>query len=244
VTKYEFFYRSCTIVPVVARADNGTADIYFALSLSYPQSRPDPFAMENDMPRLQPADRHDLDFHEDKFQKLENAIGFIPQGLMVMGRKPEMLTVWSQLVSVIYHEEGLVPAPLKRLIAHTVSRAAGCPYSMAHTAHAAAENGVAIGKIKAVFDCGGNAQFSDAEQAALIVARHAGETPNNVSDTDFNALHEHFSEDETLEIIAVIALFGFLNRWQATLALTLEDGPRAFAESNLTDIGWKIGRHG
>ncbi len=43
------------------------------------------------MPRLPPADRVDLSFHEDSFHKLEDAIGFIPQGLLVMGRKPEML---------------------------------------------------------------------------------------------------------------------------------------------------------
>ena len=196
------------------------------------------------MSRLPPADRTDLDFHEDKFRTLEDAIGFIPQGLLVMGRQPKMLSAWAQLVSLVYHDQGLVLAPLKRLIAHTVSRAAGCSYSMAHTAHAAAENGIAIEKIKSVFDCVGNAQYSDAERAALIVARHAGQTPNNVSDGDFDALRKHFSEDETLEIIAVIALFGFLNRWQATLALTLEDAPRAFAQTHLTDIGWTIGRHG
>ena len=196
------------------------------------------------MSRLPPANRSDLGFHEEKFRKLEEAIGFIPQGLLVMGRKPEMLSVWSQLVSVIYHEQGLVPAPLKRLVAHTVSRAAGCPYSMAHTAHAAWENGVAIEKITAVNDCATDTQFSEAERTALIVARHAGETPNEVSDHQFDALREHFSEDEVLEIVAVIALFGFLNRWQATLALTLEDAPRAFAETHLTSIGWAIGRHG
>ena len=195
------------------------------------------------MSRLPPADRADLSFHEDKFRKLEDTIGFIPQGLLVMGRQPKMLSAWAQLVSVVYHDQGLVPAPLKRLIAHTVSRAAGCQYSMAHTAHAAAENGVATEKIKSVFDCADNALYSDAERAALIVARHAGQTPNDVSDTDFDALRRHFSEDESLEIIAVIALFGFLNRWQATLALTLEDAPRAFAEAHLTDIGWTIGRH-
>ena len=196
------------------------------------------------MSRLPPADRADLSFHEDKFHKLEETIGFIPQGLLVMGRKPEMLSAWARLVSLVYHEQGLVPAPLKRLIAHTVSRAAFCQYSIAHTAHAAADNGIAIEKIKAVFECAGNALFSDAERAALTVARHAGQTPNDVSDSDFDDLRRHFSEDETLEIIAVIALFGFLNRWQATLALTLEAAPRAFAEAHLTDIGWNIGRHG
>jgi hypothetical protein len=65
-----------------------------------------------------------------------------------------------------------------------------------------------------------------------------------VEDSLFGALGDYFSEDQVFEIVAVISLFGFLNRWQATLALTLEDEPRAFAETNLADIGWTIGRHG
>ena len=132
------------------------------------------------MSRLPPADRADLSFHEDKFRKLEDAIGFIPQGLLVMGRKPEMLSAWAQLVSLVYHEQGLVAAPLKRLIAHTVSRAAGCQYSMAHTAHATAENGVAVDKIKAVFDCADDIhEFLDQVTIARRVIDHLhGDRPD------------------------------------------------------------------
>jgi len=174
----------------------------------------------------------------------EEGLGFLPETLRVMARKPAMLRAWSPLFSEIYLKPGAVPAALKRLVAHTVSRAAGCPYSMAHTGHAAAEAGVPPEKIRAVFECGDNPLYDDAERVALTLARHAGDVPNGVTEADFAALRAHFTEDQIMELVAVLALFGFLNRWQATLALTLEDAPRRFAETELAPIGWTIGRHG
>lgn len=195
------------------------------------------------MSRVTPCNREDLPEFEEIFIGLEKAIGFIPGGLLVMGRNPSMLGAWLPLVRAVYHEENTVSSALKRLVAHTISRAAGCPYSMAHTAHAAADHGVPVEKITAVFDCADDPQFTEAERAALSVARAAGAVPNGVDDDLFAVLSAHFSDDQVFEIIAVISLFGFLNRWQATLALKLEDEPREFAEIHLANIGWTIGRH-
>ena len=195
------------------------------------------------MSRVTPYRREDLPEFEEVFAGLEKAIGFVPGGLLVMGRNPAMLGAWLPLVRAVYHAESKVPSALKRLIAHTISREAGCAYSMAHTAHAAADHGVPITKITAVFDCASDGQFTHAERAALLAARAAGAVPNGVDDNLFEALGAHYTEDQIFEIVAVISLFGFLNRWQATLALTLEPAPRAFAEEHLAKIGWKIGRH-
>lgn len=196
------------------------------------------------MTRIAPPSTPPNRGHTEIFQQCQERLGFVPMTLRVMAKKPELLTAWYALVTEVYLKPGEVPAPLKRLIAHTISRVAECPYSMAHTAEAAAQAGVPVEKIKAVFDCQTDPQFTDAERAALIVARAAGAVPNAVSDKKFDELPRHFSDDQVLEIVAVISLFGFLNRWQSTLALTLEDEPRAFAEQNLTDAAWTLGRHG
>jgi hypothetical protein len=42
----------------------------------------------------------------------------------------------------------------------------------------------------------------------------------------------------------VISLFGYLNLWNDTVATTLEDGPRTFAEDALAANGWSAGKHG
>ena len=54
---------------------------------------------------------------------------------------------------------------------------------------------------------------------------------------------EAYGKDEIVEIVGVIALFGFLNRWNDTLATTLEDSPLAFAEAHLAPNGWTGDRH-
>ncbi len=46
--------------------------------------------------------------------------------------------------------------------------------------------------------------------------------PNEASVADFNEVKEHFDEDQIVEIVATIALFGYLNRWNDTMATTLE----------------------
>lgn len=35
----------------------------------------------------------------------------------------------------------------------------------------------------------------------------------------------------------------FLNRWNDTLAVELEDWPRDFAERHLAKNGWEVGKH-
>ncbi|MEM6700602.1 MAG: carboxymuconolactone decarboxylase family protein, partial [Bacteroidota bacterium] len=63
------------------------------------------------------------------------------------------------------------------------------------------------------------------ERAALEVAYKAGMTPNEVSDEDFNNLKSHFSDQAIIEIVSVISMYGFLNRWNSTLKTQLEERP-------------------
>ena len=44
-------------------------------------------------------------------------------------------------------------------------------------------------------------------------------------------------------LVGVIALFGFLNRWNDTMATPLEDTPLEFAETHLAAHGWEAGKH-
>ena len=54
---------------------------------------------------------------------------------------------------------------------------------------------------------------------------------------------EHWSDDQAAAIVAVIAMFGFLNRWNDTMATTLEPEPIEFAERVLAGGGWEPGKH-
>jgi hypothetical protein len=67
--------------------------------------------------------------------------------------------------------------------------------------------------------------------------------PNAVTDDMFAELRKHWSEEQIVEIVGVIALFGFLNRWNDTMATPLEDEPIAIGERYLKRGGWTAGKH-
>ena len=80
--------------------------------------------------------------------------------------------------------EGSVPAGLKQLIAHVVSRTAGCLYCQAHTGHFAHTlAGESYERVEAVWSFETSDLFSDAERAALRVARDSGGVPNRLPPT-------------------------------------------------------------
>ena len=67
--------------------------------------------------------------------------------------------------------------------------------------------------------------------------------PNAVTDAMLAELRKYWTEEQIVEIVGVIALFGFLNRWNDTMATPLEDEPIEVAEKYLARDGWTIGKH-
>jgi alkylhydroperoxidase family enzyme len=114
---------------------------------------------------------------------------------------------------------------------------------MAHTAGGALHFGVEDRKLSAIWDYQTSPLFSAAERAALDLAVAGAAVPNAATDEMFATLRQYWSEEQIIEIVGVIALFGFLNRWNDTLATPLEDEPIAFGEKYLAPHGWTVGKH-
>lgn len=194
------------------------------------------------MPRVPPVPRELLSEFEPLFRRVEANLGVLPNSTLTMAHRPEIMRAFAELNEVVMGP-GCVDAGLKQLVVMMASSAAGCAYCQAHTSHVAADRGVAIDKIEAVFDFETSPLFGDAERAALRVARGAGRVPNEVTDGQMEDLQRHFDDEQVVEIVAAIAVFGFLNRWNETMATTLESSPLAFAQEHLTDQGWDAGKH-
>ena len=192
------------------------------------------------MTLVKPASREQLTGMEPILTMVEDSMGFIPTSMMTMGHWPELLQTFGAFAGNVLNS-GEVDVGLKQLIAFVVSNAAGCRYCQAHTSHTAAKRGVSVEKINAAFDFETSDLFDEAERAALRVALHAGIIPNAVEPTHMEVLNEHYSARQCVEIVAVISLFGYLNRWNDTMASSLEETPLAFASVNLRD--WEIGKH-
>ncbi len=194
------------------------------------------------MSRVQPLVREELAEFEEFFKLIEDTMGFVPNSMLTMGRSPEILRAFSGLSGAVLMASG-IPRELKQLIALVASHSAGCRYCQAHTAHGAENLGVDEAKIGSAFEFETSPLFDERERAVLRIARDAACVPNRTTDAQFEALSSFYDEQEIVEIVAVISMFGFLNRWNDTMATELEAGPLAFAKRQLGPAGWEPGRH-
>jgi uncharacterized peroxidase-related enzyme len=194
-------------------------------------------------PRLAPLPADHSPDLQEQFEIARQRMGFIPNSMLIMQRNPKLTKAFGMLSAAIWDPDGKVDRKLRRLISHVASRAAGCQYCMAHTAEGAANYGVDDQKLDAVWDYQTSPLFSPAERVALDLAVAASSVPNAVTDEMFLELRKHWSEDEIIEIVGVISVFGFLNRWNDTLATPLEESPLHFGEQHLASHGWEAGKH-
>jgi len=114
---------------------------------------------------------------------------------------------------------------------------------MAHSAGAALRFGIDPQKLEAIWNYRTSSLYTEAERVALDFALAAASQPNDVSDELFMRMKEHWNEDQIVEILGVIALFGFTNRWNDSLATPLEEEPSEAAVKHLAKQGWSIGKH-
>ena len=115
---------------------------------------------------------------------------------------------------------------------------------MAHTAGASLRLGIDEAKFDAVWEFRTSPLFNDAERVAIEFTVAASAQPNDVTDELFDRMKRHWTESEIVEITGVIALFGFLNRWNDTMATPLEKEPAEIGERLLAKKGWNAGKHG
>lgn len=177
------------------------------------------------------------------FAFFEKTLGFVPNSLLTMAHRPGLARGLIALSRGVYDPKGEVDLGLKRLIGHVASMAAGCMYCRAHTATSAKRHGVADEKLGAIADYATSPLFSEAERVALDFALASASVPNGVTDAQFAELRKHWSEGQIVEILGVIGLFGFFNRWNDSLATTLEAEPLDIANTTLVPSGWHIGKH-
>ena len=195
------------------------------------------------MPHVEPLTQADLPQFADRFAHYERTRGFLPNSILTMGRRPGIAEAFMRLNQAVLYE-GTVSEELKMLVSLIASQAAGCRYCEAHMANLSSIYSASDTKIQAVWEYETSDLFTPPERAALRVAHHAALVPNQVTEADFVALGEHFSDDEIVEIVAAIALFGYLNRWNDTMATALEAPAVAVAERTIGPRGWEAGKHG
>jgi len=195
------------------------------------------------MPRLPPLPPETTPALQPHFDFFLGTLGFTPNSVLTMQRKPKLVQALAQLNAAVMDPQGEVDLGLRRLIGHVASQASGCLYCQAHTLLGAKNFGIDEARLAAVWNYNDSPLFSERERLALDFALAAASQPNAVTDIQFENLRRHWSDNQIVELLGVVAMFGFLNRWNDTMATPLEAVPQAVATQAAGSRGWSAGKH-
>ena len=176
-------------------------------------------------------------------QFFKGPLGVIPNSVRTMARRPKVARAFTELNIAVMECHGKVTPEFKRLIGYITSFVSGCRYCQAHTILGSERFGSSEDRLNDAWNFADSPHFSDAEKAALAFAHAAAQVPNGVTDEIMAKLHKHWEDDDIVEITAVIALFGYLNRWNDSMGSALEDLPIEAGEKHLGGTDWEVGKH-
>jgi len=192
---------------------------------------------------LQPLPPETTPELSEDFAIFERILGFVPNSLLTMQRIPAMVKGFGELTKAVMDPNGSVDLGFMRLVAHFSSRAAGCQYCEAHSLVAAKIHGISQQKLDAIWEYQQSPLYSEAERVALDFALAAGSVPNAVDAGLMHRMKEFWSEEQIVQILGAVSLYGFLNRWNDSMATDLEASPAAMGERVLARGGWTGGKH-
>ncbi|WP_194975964.1 carboxymuconolactone decarboxylase family protein [Aquiflexum lacus] len=191
---------------------------------------------------LPSAEKEDKAF-QDLIQFFNETLGFCPNSVKTMYHRPSIAYAFIALNKAVMDNKGRVTSSLKRLIGYISSNVAGCRYCQAHTIRAAERYGADEEKLKNIWEFRTHPAFSEQERAALEFAFASSVIPNAVDDAVAEKLRLYWNEGEIVEILGVIALFGFLNRWNDSMGTELEKEAIASGDKHLKQNDWTLGKH-
>jgi uncharacterized peroxidase-related enzyme len=195
------------------------------------------------MPRLDPLPPETTPELKPYFDFFLGTLGFTPNSVLTMQRKPKLVQAFAQLNGAVMDPAGEVDLGFRRLVGHLASKASGCLYCQAHTLLGARNFGVTDEKLADIWDYANSPHYDERERSALDFALAAAAQPNEVTDELFARLRTHWSEGEIIELLGVVAMFGFLNRWNDSMATPLEGVPNEVASKAAGSRGWSPGKH-
>ncbi len=170
-------------------------------------------------------------------------LGFCPNSVLTMQRRPAISKAFINLNKAVMANEGKVTSALKRMIAWVSSNATGCRYCQAHAIRAAERYGAEQEQLDNIWEYRTHPAFNEAERAALDFSLAESQVPNAVDADIQKRLHEHWTEDEIVEMLGVISLFGYLNRWNDSMGTTLESDAIESGNQYLGKHGFEVGKH-
>ena len=194
------------------------------------------------MPLIKPLSNIEDKETQELVTFFNETLGFCPNSVLTMQKKPHLAQAFVNLNKAVMDNAGSISSEFKRIIAYISSNTAGCRYCQAHTIRAAERYGGEKERLEQAWDFENSSLFSEAEKVALRFTIAASSVPVSTSQELEELLQHHWDETDILEIMSVIALFGYLNRWNDVMGTSLEEDAKDSAESLLQNQ-WDIGKH-
>ncbi len=194
------------------------------------------------MPLIKPLSKIEDKETQELVTFFNETLGFCPNSVLTMQKKPHLAQAFINLNKAVMDNAGSISSEFKRIIAYISSNTAGCRYCQAHTIRAAERYGGEKERLEQAWDFENSSLFSEAEKVALRFSIAASSVPVSTSQELEELLQHHWDETDILEIMSVIALFGYLNRWNDVMGTSLEKDAKDSAESLLQNH-WDIGKH-
>ncbi|MDX1376674.1 MAG: carboxymuconolactone decarboxylase family protein [Burkholderiales bacterium] len=170
----------------------------------------------------------------DKYENRQNLEVF---------RWPELMKLFTSLVELVMVSPTNLSRQLRSELFTMASLAGGCQHCQAHGAYTLHLMGVDAERIRDIWSFERSSAFSEAEKAALRLARDGAAVPNAVEPVHFAELRRHYSDRQIVEMLAVVSLAGWFNRWNNSIATVTDQESVDWAEANLRAVGWELGKH-
>ena len=156
---------------------------------------------------------------------------------------PELAQAFQPLVELVMVSPNGLSRQLRSELFTMASAAAGCQHCQAHGAYTLHLMGVDSNRIRDIWTFEDSSTFNEAEKAALRLARDGASVPNMVEALHFADLRRFYSDQQIVQMLAVISLAGWYNRWNNSIATVTDQESIDWATSNLEAVGWTLGKH-
>ena len=194
-------------------------------------------------PLVSPLDRNSTKQAKEMATFYDETLGFTPNSLFTMMHRPRIAKAFLEMNQAVMENKGSITSSMKGEIAYLSSMTTGCRYCEAHAIRAAERYGSSQERLENIWEYKSNAAFSESDRAMFDLAIAASQVPNGVSEEIKARAKKFFSDGEIVEILGVVALFGYLNRWNDSMGTELENPAIKSAEKILEARGWEVGKH-
>ncbi len=194
-------------------------------------------------PLVSPVDGNFSQKAKEMKEFYDETLGFTPNSLFTMMHRPRISDAFVEMNKAVMENKGRVTSSLKRELAYLSSMTTGCRYCEAHTIRAAERYGSEQDRLNNIWEYKTYGAFTDGDRAVFDLAIAASQVPNAVTDEIADNMRKHWDEGEIVEIMGVIALFGYLNRWNDSMGTQLEGPAADHANDLLSHKGWTRGKH-